>query len=189
MRFNPISFKNHCSSCHADQLRVGPKELNLSVPHGNEESVFNMLKLNVPKQFNHYADTLKNSGCAYCHTVIESKPGVNGKEEKLPWTITPLSINDDWFSKAQFNHGAHRTQQCISCHKVEDSESSADVAIPDRQSCLQCHSGKNPKHKRIASNCMSCHNFHQAHQSIVNPGAKINEQDVDVLLSNPQKSE
>ena len=202
MRFNPISFKNNCSSCHADQLRVGAKELNLSVPHGNEESVFNMLKLNAPKQFTSYADTLKNNGCAYCHTVIENKaelkgkPVVNGKPsiedqsgDKLPWRITPLSINDDWFSKAQFNHGAHRTQQCISCHKVEDSESSAEVAIPDRQSCLQCHSGKNPKHKRIASNCMSCHNFHQAHQTIVNPGAKISEQDVEVLLSNPQKTQ
>ena len=184
MRFNPISFQNNCSSCHADQLRVGPKALKLSVPHGNEEAVFNMLRLNAPKQFTNYADTLKDNGCAYCHTVVKGKP-----DDKLPWKITPLSINDDWFSKAQFNHGAHRTQQCISCHNVEESESSADVAIPDRQSCLQCHSGKTPKHKRIASNCMSCHNFHQAHQSILNPGTKISEQDLDVLLSNSQKTE
>lgn len=181
MRFKPLSFKNNCSSCHADQLSIGPKELKLSVPHGDEANVFNMLKLNAPKQFSSYADNLKNNGCAYCHTVVEGKPG-----DQLPWYTVPLSINDDWFSKAQFNHGAHRTQQCASCHNVENSESSAEVAIPDRQSCLQCHSGKIPKHKRIASNCMSCHNFHQAHQSVVNPNTKINEQDVNVLLTHPQ---
>lgn len=179
MRFTPLSFKNNCSSCHADQLTVGAKELKLSVPHGSEENMFNMLKLNAPKQFSAYSETLKTNGCAYCHNIVESNAG-----EALPWRTAPLNINDDWFSKAQFNHGAHRTQQCISCHKVEDSESSADVAIPDRTSCLQCHSGNKPKHKRIASNCMSCHNFHQAHRGeALNTSEKISDKDVDVLLS------
>jgi predicted CXXCH cytochrome family protein len=179
MRFTPLSFKNNCSSCHADQLTVGANELKLSVPHGDEESVFNMLKLNAPKQFSAYSDTLKTNGCAYCHNIVENKAG-----DAVPWRTAPLNINDDWFSKAQFNHGAHRTQQCISCHKVEDSETSADVAIPDRKSCLQCHSGNKPKHKRIASNCMSCHNFHQAHRGdALNTGEKISDKDVDVLLS------
>jgi hypothetical protein len=67
---------------------------------------------------------------------------------------------------------------------VEESESSAEVAIPDRQSCLQCHSGKKPKHKRIASNCMSCHNFHHSHYAEgINPSAKLDPKDVDVMLS------
>jgi len=179
MRFKPLSFKNNCTSCHADQLIVGAKQLKLSVPHGNEENMFNMLKLKAPKQFSAYSTTLKNNGCAYCHNIVDSKEG-----DVVPWRTAPLSINNDWFSKAQFNHGAHRTQQCISCHKVEDSESSADVAIPDRKSCLQCHSGNKPKHKRIASNCMSCHNFHQVHQREgLNAGEKINAHDIDVLLS------
>jgi predicted CXXCH cytochrome family protein len=179
MRFKPLTFKNNCLSCHKSELELGPKELKLTVPHGNEQLVFDMLKLYAPKQFSSYSDNLKKNGCAYCHDITESKQG-----DTLPWRIAPLQINQDWFSKAQFNHGAHQTQQCISCHKVEESESSAEVAIPDRQSCLQCHSGNKPKHKRIASNCMSCHNFHHSHYADgLNPTAKIDNTDIDVLLS------
>ena len=179
MRFKPFSFKNNCLSCHAKQLELGPKELRLTVPHGNEQNVFDKLKLYAPKQFSSYSENLKKNGCAYCHEIKEGKP-----DDALPWRVVPLNINQDWFSKAQFNHNAHRTQQCINCHKVEESESSADVAIPDRKSCLQCHSGSKPKHKRIASNCMSCHNFHHSHYAdVINPTAKLNDNDVDVLLS------
>lgn len=184
MRFKPLTFKNNCLSCHTKELELGPKELRLTVPHGNEQNVFNMLKLYAPKQFSSYSDNLKKNGCAYCHDITESKEG-----DTVPWRVAPLHINQDWFSKAQFNHGAHQTQQCISCHKVEESESSAEVAIPDRQSCLQCHSGNKPKHKRIASNCMSCHNFHHSHYADgLNPSAKLDNKDVDVLLSITKQS-
>jgi predicted CXXCH cytochrome family protein len=74
-----------------------------------------------------------------------------------------VTINQDWFSKAQFNHASHRTQKCVACHQVEQSESSHDVAMPDRKNCLRCHSGNSPKPKRIASSCMSCHTFHNGH--------------------------
>ena len=178
MRFKPLTFKNNCVSCHAKELELGPKELNITVPHGNEQNVFNALKLYAPKQFSSYSDSLKKNGCAYCHEIIENESAAQ------PWRVAPLYINQDWFSMAQFNHGAHRTQQCVSCHKVEESESSADVAIPDRQSCLQCHSGSKPKHKRIASNCMTCHNFHHSHFAEgLNPTAKLDNNDVEVLLS------
>jgi predicted CXXCH cytochrome family protein len=102
----------------------------------------------------------------------------------------PLRLNNDWLAKAQFNHAAHRTQQCTSCHKVEASKSSADVAIPNRQSCLLCHSGNTPKHKRIASSCMSCHTFHNAHQGYdLITGAKVETKDVDILSTLPTVTE
>ena len=184
MRFKPLSFKSNCITCHAKQLEVGPKELRLTLPHGDEQSVFNTLKLNAPKQFSSYSDSLKNNGCAYCHEITEGKQG-----DALPWHIVPLNINQDWFSKAQFNHGAHRSQQCKSCHQVEDSETSADVAIPDRQSCLQCHSGNKTKHKRIASNCMSCHIFHNAHKpEALSSTGKAIEKNIDALPTVPTKS-
>ncbi len=179
MRFNPISFKNNCIDCHADQLTVGNKENRLALPHGNEAALFNLLKLKAPKQFDVFSNTLKDSGCNYCHTTVQNQAG-----SEFPWHILPLQINTDWFARAQFKHAAHRTQQCVSCHKVEESESSADVAIPDRQHCLQCHSGSKPKHKRIASNCMSCHHFHQSHHPITfGSEIKVDQHDVSVLLS------
>lgn len=96
----------------------------------------------------------------------------------------PLTINDDWFSKARFNHASHHTQPCKSCHDVENSQTSADVAMPDRDSCLRCHAGNERKYKRIASSCMSCHDFHNAHggQGGALAGSSVRPEDVAALL-------
>ena len=158
MRLKPISYQRDCQLCHANQLQVGSKKQTFSVPHGAEQNVMNALKVQAPKDFSRHLDSLKSGGCAYCHEVLDAQ-----KDDVLAWRIKPLQINQDWFSKAHFNHASHRTQLCQSCHQVEKSESSADVAMPDRKSCLRCHSGNNPKYKRIASSCMSCHNFHSSH--------------------------
>lgn len=187
MRFKPLSFKRDCLACHATELEVGPVNARISVPHGSEQNVMNTLKLYAPKEAARYSETLKSTGCAYCHEVLDTKEG-----DSLPWRIMPLFINPDWFSKAQFNHALHRTQQCTSCHQVENSESSADVAMPDRKSCLLCHSGNSPKHKRIASGCMSCHDFHSAHTTsndLAQPNGSVTKTDIDVLLANPQAAE
>src|SRR5450830_86845 len=158
MRFKPVSYNQDCQACHASQLVVGPAKAAIHLPHGTEQNVINTLKVQAPKQLAHYAEILKSDGCSYCHEINETK-----KDDVLPWRIMPLRISQDWFSKAHFNHASHRTQQCQSCHQVEQSDSSADVAMPDRKSCLRCHSGNNPKPKRIASGCMSCHDFHSSH--------------------------
>ncbi len=184
-RFKPLSFKNNCILCHSKQLEVSAGDIKLTLPHGSEQNVLNAIKVYAPKELSRYSDSLKTDGCAYCHETVEHK-----QDSELPWRIMPLHINQDWFQKAQFNHAAHRTQECVSCHKVEDSETSAGIAIPDRQSCLLCHSGNKPKHKRIASSCMSCHNFHNEHQAdSVITGAKINSNDIDALLSIRNPSE
>jgi predicted CXXCH cytochrome family protein len=158
MRIKPVSFERDCRSCHETELKLGPEKGAITVPHGEEQNVFNTLKIEAPKHLSAYSESLKTDGCAYCHEVQESEKGA-----VLPWQVMPLSINQDWFSKAHFNHASHRTQECQSCHKVEESETSEDVAMPDRKSCLRCHSGNSPKSKRIASTCMSCHDFHDSH--------------------------
>lgn len=158
MRIQPVDFKRDCQLCHANQLQLGLGKQSFNVPHGDEETVMNALKAKAPKEQARYAISLKENGCAYCHEIQASH-----KDDSVPWRVKKISINQDWFSKAQFNHASHRTQKCVACHQVEQSESSADVAMPDRKSCLRCHSGNSPKPKRIASSCMSCHAFHNAH--------------------------
>lgn len=175
MRFQPLSFKRDCMACHADRLEVGPGDATLRLPHGSERDVLNALKVQAPQQVARYAESLGKTGCAYCHAM---QPGAAGDE--LPWRITPLAITQDWFSRARFNHASHRTQQCQSCHDVENSETSADVAMPDRQSCLACHAGNRPKFRRIASSCMSCHDFHRAHAPLA--GGKLDAADVQRLM-------
>lgn len=179
MRFKPVSFKRDCLTCHADQLEVGLGKATLRLPHGAEENLFNAIKAQAPKQLEKFSETLKNNGCAYCHEITAAKPG-----DKLPWRTEPLHLTTDWFTNAQFNHGMHRTQQCVACHNVEKSEASADIALPNRENCLHCHSGNSPKRKRIASTCMSCHNFHRDYTK-VNPPAnreKLSEEDVAVAI-------
>lgn len=158
MRLAPVSFQRDCLACHADRLEVGPAGATLRLPHGTEQAVANALKVQAPRQFSRHAEALGTDGCVYCHEIVAV-----GKGDDLPWRIMPLRITQDWFIKARFQHASHRTQQCQSCHRVEHSESSADVAMPDRKSCLRCHAGNSPKHGRIASSCMSCHDFHSAH--------------------------
>lgn len=160
MRFKPVSFVRDCQLCHTNQLEVGTAKDKFTVPHDTVKNVINALKVQAPKDFLQYSSSLKADGCAYCHEIVEVQ-----KDDAPAWDIMPLQINQDWFSKAHFNHASHRTQQCQSCHLVENSETSADVAMPDRKSCLRCHSGNSPKHKRIASSCMSCHQFHSANQA------------------------
>lgn len=157
MRFAPVSFQRDCLACHADRLEVGPAAATLRLPHGAEQNVANALNVQAPRRFGRYAETLKEDGCAYCHEMVAAEKG-----DALPWRVMPLRITQDWFSKARFRHASHRTQQCQSCHQIERSESSSDVAMPDRQSCLRCHAGNSQKHRRIASSCMSCHDFHHA---------------------------
>lgn len=179
MRFKPVSFKRDCLTCHADQLEVGLGKDSLRVPHGAEENLYNALRVQAPRQFEKHVETLGKNGCAYCHEITVAKPG-----DKLSWRTEPLHITTDWFANAQFNHGMHRTQECTACHNVEKSERSTDIALPDRENCLRCHSGNSPKRKRIASSCMSCHNFHRDYTK-VNPLAgrgKLSEEDVEVMV-------
>ena len=158
MRIKPVEFKRDCQGCHADQLQLGLGDKTFYVPHGDEENVMNALTAKAPKDQTRYASSLKENGCAYCHEIAANK-----KDDSVPWRVKKVTINQDWFSHAQFNHASHRTQKCEDCHQVAQSESSHDVAMPDRKSCLRCHSGNSPKRKRIASSCMSCHAFHQPH--------------------------
>lgn len=165
MRFQPISFKKDCISCHVNLLKFGSEGNRVNLPHGEEISVANAIKVHAPKDFLDYSNKLKSDGCGYCHTIVDLKKDEIKTEGILPWKVVPPILNQDWFSKAHFNHALHRTQKCQSCHDIENSESSEDIAMPDRKSCLQCHSGNNPKHKRITSSCMSCHDFHSSHKA------------------------
>ncbi|MBM3351626.1 MAG: hypothetical protein FJY53_07605, partial [Betaproteobacteria bacterium] len=70
-RFSAISYQRDCQLCHAAELTLGAGKEKFSVPHGNEQNVWNALKLGDKKDFDRHSETLKTAGCAYCHEVIE----------------------------------------------------------------------------------------------------------------------
>jgi hypothetical protein len=64
-----------------------------------------------------------------------------------------------------FDHNAHKTETCQTCHKAEGSNVATDLLIPDLASCRNCHVGENGAHlkpveKPVKSGCAMCHDYH-----------------------------
>lgn len=88
-------------------------------------------------------------GCAYCHEV---KPSL-AQEPVVTKPVTP----DRWYVHARFDHAAHITMSCEACHgQVLQSEKTSDVNLPDKASCVTCHSAKGG----VVSTCATCHDYH-----------------------------
>jgi len=90
--------------------------------------------------------------CKTCHDV-----GVAPE-----WKIAPIGVNHRWMPRAQFDHRMHAQTACADCHDVAKSKRSADVAMPTITACRECHGGSKPAEKKITSNCLLCHGFHDA---------------------------
>jgi hypothetical protein len=94
--------------------------------------------------------------CKTCHALIR----VDG--EKGPdWNVAKIRANNSWMPHARFDHKSHATSKCADCHDVSKSKRSADVAMPTLQGCRECHGGSKPTEKKITSNCLMCHGFHE----------------------------
>jgi hypothetical protein len=89
------------------------------------------------------------AGCAYCHEV---KPGgVDG----LP-QITRVTTPDRWLIRGEFNHAKHSLVGCTTCHAASTSHRTADILLPTKQSCTECHSPAGG----VSQNCSTCHKYH-----------------------------
>ncbi|HMG05068.1 MAG TPA: cytochrome c3 family protein [Chthoniobacterales bacterium] len=93
------------------------------------------------------------AGCAYCHEV---KMPANSAP-----VITPPVLVDRWMPQARFNHAKHVSVNCEECHNVRNSSKTSDVLMPNKATCVACHS---PETKKIASNCITCHAYHATPQ-------------------------
>ena len=101
------------------------------------------------------------SGCITCHEVTAT-----GDENLLTkWFVKPIRVNDDWYSKARFDHVSHLSVKgqdteeiCLSCHDVKKSDESSDIAMPQRNKCLECH--RQGDEHSVELSCTKCHAFH-----------------------------
>jgi c(7)-type cytochrome triheme protein len=101
-------------------------------------------------------ELLEKRVCVECHTV-SAAPGVGGYER---WRVEPVKLASSWMPRAQFNHAAHRSSTCVTCHdKADASRSSTDVLMPQIKQCQACHGGSHDV-KRLASDCTMCHRLH-----------------------------
>jgi len=94
--------------------------------------------------------------CRTCHEILREE-GPAGME----WNIAKVRANNAWMPHARFDHRSHAQSKCADCHDVAKSKRSADVAMPRIEGCRECHGGSRPAEKKVTSNCLLCHGFHE----------------------------
>lgn len=92
----------------------------------------------------------QSGACAECHTVT---PAGNS------WTVAPVTQPKRYLMHGWFDHAAHKTETCSSCHKAGTSASSADLILPGIETCRTCHGGEGSRSK-VPSGCAMCHSYH-----------------------------
>ncbi|MEO8358999.1 MAG: FHA domain-containing protein [Vicinamibacteria bacterium] len=103
-------------------------------------------------------DLIEHRVCIQCHEVSR----VQGRSAVDPaWTIKPVRITSYWLPGANFDHRSHQQATCETCHKVRQSTTSADIAIPNLATCQTCHAGEKPAPGKLFSPCQTCHSFHR----------------------------
>lgn len=101
----------------------------------------------------------EGGACYDCHTVSKTGPSV------ADIRVHPVSQNSRYFQKGWFDHNAHKTESCESCHAAPKSKAATDLLIPDLNSCRTCHVGEQggtlvKVEKPVPSGCAMCHSYH-----------------------------
>ena len=106
--------------------------------------------------------------CKQCHIVTPPK-----NDDDI-WRVAKPLIVDRWMPKGNFVHASHESINCVDCHEqAPKSKTSADVILPDINSCRQCHGGENVSDK-VPSTCTMCHVFHRPELGPMRPdGGKM----------------
>ena len=91
--------------------------------------------------------------CYDCHQVEAPPAG------SLAFRIRPVAFPVRYLHKGWFDHRAHGTVGCASCHGAERSQAAADLLIPDLAGCRTCHGGEGSS-KPVPSSCAMCHDYH-----------------------------
>lgn len=101
----------------------------------------------------------RGGACFDCHVVTP------GPDAGSPFRIGKVFQPDRYMLKGWFDHNAHKSETCGSCHKADQSRSATDLLLPDLASCRTCHVGENgarlkPVRTPVESSCAMCHDYH-----------------------------
>ena len=97
----------------------------------------------------------KGGACYDCHTI--TPPGANGTKN---WSVVPVHQTMRYMMNGWFDHDAHKTEKCESCHAADKSKDAAQLMLPGISVCRDCHGGEKAK-KEIPSGCALCHSYHK----------------------------
>ena len=199
---DPVNYKSHCSACHPlqfdkhiqesaphrepevvngfvvrklnayiaahpDQIHT-VDELDKGLPSRPPQVVPSNAQEWVAQRLSNAQLRLWRKTCSECHNLT-FPPGA----DELP-DVPSASITKQWLPHSTFDHQAHQTVSCASCHnKAETSKATADVLIPAVKVCQQCHhSGANAAESR----CFECHTYHDwSKEKQVNGGFTVKQ--------------
>ena len=97
----------------------------------------------------------EGGACFDCHQVQSTG------SSQAPFDIVPVRQISRYMHGGWFDHRAHETEDCESCHVASESDSARDVLLPGIETCRDCHGGANAGGDLVASSCALCHSYHQ----------------------------
>jgi len=95
----------------------------------------------------------KGGACFDCHSV--TPPVAGGFDYRIATVHQPAR----YFQNGWFDHAAHRTESCTSCHNAPQSREAADLLLPGIKRCRDCHGGESSR-SDVPSSCAMCHDYH-----------------------------
>jgi hypothetical protein len=95
----------------------------------------------------------KGGACFDCHIITPTG------DSRVPFAVAPVVTPKRYMTKGWFDHAAHDTESCASCHNVKASTKASDVNLPKIARCQECHGGQDA-HKQVPSACAMCHDYH-----------------------------
>ncbi len=107
------------------------------------------------------APFVKGGACYDCH-VIDRTGGTatNG------WHVRPVFQPARYLKNGWFDHQAHATEKCESCHAGARTSNDARLLLlpaldkgAQGKGCRDCHGGE-ASHAEVPSNCAMCHSYH-----------------------------
>lgn len=95
----------------------------------------------------------KGGACYDCHTVTAPPAGSDN------WGIGRVHQTMRYMEKGWFDHNAHKTETCSSCHSAAKSTLASDLILPGIKTCRNCHGGEGSR-SDVPSSCAMCHSYH-----------------------------
>lgn len=95
----------------------------------------------------------KGGACYDCHTVIAPPAGSDN------WQVQNVHQTSRFMMKGWFDHAAHDTETCSSCHAAKKSGNASELLLPGIKTCRTCHGGE-ASNADVPSSCAMCHSFH-----------------------------
>lgn len=95
----------------------------------------------------------RGGACYDCHVISAPPAGSDN------WGVGKVYQTMRYMEKGWFDHGAHKTETCASCHNAAKSTLASDLLLPGIKTCRNCHGGES-SHADVPSSCAMCHSYH-----------------------------